>query len=399
VLVPENNFLKSPDSEKRRVAIFGSTGSIGVSALEVIRANPESLEVFSLAAGSNTGKLAEQISEFKPEFAVIGDESKLKTLREEVAGRSPATKLLAGERSLIELAAHPDYGVMLAAIVGFQGLPSVLSAIKENKHIALANKESLVAAGSLIKSMLADSQAVLLPVDSEHSALFQVLQGENPKTLNRLILTASGGPFLHASPGELDAVTPAQAMKHPKWSMGPKISIDSATLMNKALELIEAFWLFNCESDKLDVLVHPQSIVHSIAEFVDGTQLAQLSVPDMKGPISFALNYPNNRLPNVMRALKLEEVGRLDFYALDHARFPAIRLAREALRCGGATPAVFNIANEVAVDLFIQRRISFPGIMRLIEESLERHSSHNYQSEEELYSLMVEVKKDIIDRN
>jgi len=395
VLVPETNFNRTTRAKKRRVAVFGSTGSIGTSGLEVIAQNPDHFEVFALAAGNNTEKLAEQVKLFKPRFAIIGNETKYQNLKSRLVNCDSQTELLAGSKALAEVAAHPEMDVLLAAVVGFQGLETVLAAISADKHIALANKESLVAAGALIKRMMVGSKATIVPVDSEHSALFQVLQGENPRTLSRLILTASGGPFLHATAAELADITPAQAARHPKWSMGQKISIDSATLMNKALELIEAFWLFDCESDKLDVLVHPQSIVHSIAEFVDGTQLAQLSVPDMKGPIAYGLNYPDDRLPRVMSVLRLEEQGRLDFLPLDNEKFPAVQMARDALRCGGACPAVFNMANEVAVDLFIQKRIGFSGIIPLVRSSLEKYSDCTYESQHDLQSLMQEVREEL----
>jgi len=371
----------------RRVVILGSTGSIGQSALEVIRRNPEAFEVLGLLAGRNVDLLARQAAEFRPRFVALADEP---------ASRPPLpgeTEFLVGGGAATALASLPEADTVVAAVVGAAGLPGVMAGLAAGKTIALANKESLVMAGSLVAELMRGSGAVLLPVDSEHSAIFQCLQGAHEREISRLILTASGGPFLDLPAADLDRVTPEQATNHPRWRMGPKISVDSATMFNKALELIEAHWLFGLPEEKIDVIIHPGSIVHSAVELIDGSLLAQLSTPDMKGPIAFALSYPIGRLPGTMTPLRLEELGKLEFRPLEAGRFPAVGLARQCLRAGGAATAVMNIANEVAVGAFLEKRLSFSRIVPVVERALEQFSGRQARGLAEVLELEREVRE------
>ncbi|MCL4143903.1 UNVERIFIED_CONTAM: hypothetical protein GTU68_057021 [Idotea baltica] len=361
---------------------MGSTGSIGESALELIRKNPKRIKAEVLVAGSNHKKLLEQILEFKPKYAGISDENSYKILKEKLKAENLETELLTGEENLAEL----------STIVGIAGLKSTLSGIRAGKKIALANKESLVSAGKVVKEELEKNKdASLVPVDSEHSALFQAMQGHNIGDIKRLILTASGGPFFLKKDLDFSEITPEQAVNHPNWSMGKKISVDSASLMNKALELIEAYWLFQVDPEDIDVLVHPQSIIHSIVEFNDNSQNAQLSVPDMKGAIAYAFSYPNSRFNKVMNQLDLAKLEQLNFYPPDHERFPAINLARECLRDGGIMPAAFNVANEIAVDRFLNEKIKFNQIIPLVEKLIDSYKGKDYSSVEELFNLKIEL--------
>lgn len=382
--------------ERMRLCIMGSTGSIGVSALEVARRHPEHIHVHTLAAGGNVELLARQIAEFRPVRAAVRDPQALSRLAEILRQEGiPAPELYAGDLQGAEIAAADEVDVVLAAIVGLTGLRSVLAALKAGKRVALANKESLVAGGALVREAMQPRHAMLVPVDSEHSALFQLLEGEPRAGIARLILTASGGPFLKTPAGEFAAIDPARALQHPRWKMGPKISIDSATMMNKALEVIEAHWLFGAGVDEIDVLVHPQSIVHSLVELTDGSQQAHLSVPDMKGAIAYGLLYPEGRLPGVMRPLNLAAVGTLEFLPLDHEKFPAVTLAREALRAGGAASAVFNIANEAAVNGFLQGALRFDQIVPFAARALERYAHRSFDCLEALLALDAEVRNDL----
>ena len=350
----------------RKIAILGATGSIGKSTLDLIEANPERFEVVAVTAATNAAALADVARRTRASLAVLADDAHLGELRDRLAGSG--SRAAAGEAALIE-AASGDAELVIAAIVGCAGLRPVMAAVHVGKTVALANKEALVTAGELMTRAAQSSGATLLPVDSEHNAVFQCLAGARIDDVSRIILTASGGPF-RTTPSELIArATPAQAIAHPNWSMGAKISVDSATMMNKGLELIEAHYLFGLPSDRLDVLIHPQSVVHSLVEFVDGSVLAQLGTPDMRIPIAFALAWPE-RIATPARRLDLTAIARLDFEEPDLMRFPALRLAREALEAGGSAPVVLNAANEIAVAAFLDGNAGFPDIVRLVEKAL-----------------------------
>ncbi|MBN8548877.1 MAG: 1-deoxy-D-xylulose-5-phosphate reductoisomerase [Deltaproteobacteria bacterium] len=377
-----------------RVAIFGSTGSIGKSALEVIASQRGRFEVVALVANRSADLLHAQALQFRPRFVGLGEAEALKKFR-----ALPSTgSQIVGETEVHSLAALPEVDVVVAAIVGAAGLRCVETALCSGKKVALANKESLVTAGPLVTQAMQGSGAQLLPVDSEHSAIFQALQGAGEQEVSELTLTASGGPFWRLASSELDQVTPAQAVKHPRWSMGAKISVDSASMMNKALELIEAHWLFGLKPDRIKVLLHPQSIVHSLVNFIDGSQLAQLSVPDMKGPIAFAMAYPHGRLPGVMQGLDLAKIGNLEFFELDSKRFPAVDLARQCLAVGPAASAVFNMANEAAVGAFLAGRMKFTAITPFVERMLSEIQFEFPASFEGLHAVLAQVTKQIESR-
>jgi 1-deoxy-D-xylulose-5-phosphate reductoisomerase len=355
----------------KRLAVLGSTGSIGRQTLEVVRALPDRFRIVGLAVGRNTKLLAEQIEEFRPDFIYHQDKGgqTLKT--------STGYKLL----SLEEIACHPDVDTVVVATSGKAGLKATLAAVRAGKTIALANKESLVMAGEIITAEARQSGAQILPIDSEHSAIWQCLRGEN--TPSRLILTASGGPFRDYSTEELKKVTVEQALEHPSWQMGKKVTIDSATLMNKGLEVIEARWLFDIPVDSVSVIIHPQSIIHSMVEFADGSVKAQLSYPDMRLPIQYALTYPERFTNEQLRKIDWKDIKAFTFEQPDFETFPCLRLAIEAGREGGTCPAVLCAADEAAVELFLARRIGFTDIARLVEQVLSRHeSSHNPTLEE-----------------
>ena len=350
----------------RRIAILGATGSIGKSTLDLVERNPDRFTVCAVSAGTNVEALADIARRTRASLAVIADESCLTDLRELLAGTD--CRAAAGDTGLGE-AASGEADLVVAAIVGCAGLRAVMAAVESGKTVALANKEALVTAGDLMIRAAHATGATLLPVDSEHNAIFQCLAGSREQDVARIILTASGGPF-RTSPAELIAqATPSQAVAHPNWSMGAKISVDSATLMNKGLELIEAHYLFGLPSKRLDVVVHPQSVIHSMVEFVDGSVLAQLGSPDMRIPIAYALAWPE-RIATPTQRLDLAAIARLDFEAPDLARFPALRLAREALETGGAAPIVLNAANEAAVAAFLAGRLAFPEIAEIVERAL-----------------------------
>lgn len=355
---------------RKKVVILGSTGSIGLSALKVARDLPDWMEVVGLAANKQAALLAEQAREFKPKAVALFDPAGAAELK---AGLPAGTEAHFGEEGLIKLAEQTGADMVLVAIVGTQGLHPALAAIEAGKELAVASKEILVMAGSIVTEAAKRKNVPILPVDSEHNAIFQCLHGETPKHIKRLILTASGGPFRKTPKEELKAVTLAQALKHPTWTMGRKITIDSATLFNKGLEMIEARWLFDVPMKQVDVVVHPQSIVHSLVEFVDGSQLAQLSHSDMCFPIQYAVTYPA-RLPNSLKQLNLAEVGSLTFEAPDVERFPSITLARRAGEACGTLPSVFNAANEVAVQAFIDGAIRFDQIASCVGAAMDRHA-------------------------
>ncbi len=363
----------------RRVAILGSTGSIGVQALDVVGRFPERFEVVALAAGRNVERAAAQARAFRPRLVAMADAAAAAALRPLVPA---GTAVLAGDDGVVEAAVLPEVDFVLAAISGGAGLRSTAAAVEAGKTIGLANKESLVLAGELMMRLAAARGATILPVDSEHSAVHQSLVGHNKAEVRRLLLTASGGPLRGVPAAELPGVTPERALKHPNWSMGDKITIDSATLMNKGLEVIEARWLFGVEPRRIDIVVHPESIVHSMVEYIDGSMVAQLGVSDMRGPISYALGHPE-RLALDLAPLDLARLGRLTFEAPDPARFPAYTLAYRALELGGTAPAVLSGADEAAVEAFLQKRCRFTDIADLCAEALERHAVEPLRSVEQ----------------
>ena len=367
-----------------RVAVLGSTGSIGVSTLDVLGRHPDRFEVTALAAASNDRRLLEQCLAHRPRVAVLQSPEAARRLEAALHAAGAPVAVACGPEALRECAAAPDVDAVMAAIVGAAGLPSTLAAARSGKRVLLANKESLVVAGPLLIESAQAGGATLIPIDSEHNAIFQCLPsggetGQPGRGVRRILLTASGGPFLRATRERMAGATPDEACAHPRWSMGRKISVDSATLMNKGLELIEACLLFGMEPGRVEVVVHPQSIVHSMVEYVDGSILAQLGNPDMRTPIAHALGWPE-RIVSGVQSLDLVAAARLDFEAPDLERFPALRLAREAAEAGGTAAAALNAANEVAVAAFLEGRLGFPGIPRLIEAVLARHGNRPAQS-------------------
>jgi 1-deoxy-D-xylulose-5-phosphate reductoisomerase len=363
--------LTSPVTHPRRISVLGATGSIGENTLDLVGRDPASYAVIALTGGHNTGRLAELAVKHRAELAVIADESRYGDLRARLAGTG--IEAAAGADALIEAASRPADWVM-AAIVGAAGLKPTLAAVRQGTCTALANKECLVSAGNIFMREVARYETSLLPVDSEHSAAMQVMGGGAPESIERICLTASGGPFRSWSLADMADVTPKQALAHPNWSMGPKVTIDSATMMNKALELIEAHHLFSVNAERLEVLIHPQSIVHCLVYYRDGSVLAQMSCPDMRTPIAYSLAWPN-RMQAPTARLDLAGMGALVFEAPDEARFPSLRLARDVLAAGGSAGTVLNAANEIAVEAFLGGRIGFLAIGRLVETTLDR-SAH-----------------------
>jgi 1-deoxy-D-xylulose-5-phosphate reductoisomerase len=374
---------------KRRIAILGATGSVGQSTLDLVERSPERFEVVALTAHSNVDALAAAAIRNGARLAVIADESRYAALREALSGSD--CRAAAGAQGLIE-AAVGDAEWVMAAIVGCAGLVPTMGAVEAGKTVALANKEALVTAGSLMTGAARQSGATLLPVDSEHNAIFQCLAGSRRDDVSRLVLTASGGPFREWPVEKMRNATPAEAVAHPRWSMGAKISVDSATLMNKGLELIEAHHLFELPSERIEIVVHPQSIVHSLVEFVDGSVLAQLGSADMRIPISYTLAWPE-RMETPSERLSLSEIGTLQFEAPDSARFPALRLARDSLEQGGGRAIVLNAANEIAVEAFLGGRIGFGDISRLVELALDEADHPTPSSVDEVVALDGETRE------
>ncbi|MDD3696143.1 MAG: 1-deoxy-D-xylulose-5-phosphate reductoisomerase [Lentisphaeria bacterium] len=371
---------------KKRLAILGSTGSIGRQSLEVVRHLSSEFELVGLVAGRQSALLAEQALEFQPQWVMSQQNQALQ-------GKLPAhTRILDNEEQLCEQLAGPDIDLVLCAIVGTAGLLPVLSAIRSGKDIALASKEILVMAGELVMREAAKSGSRILPVDSEHCAIFQCLQGQSEAEFKRILLTASGGPFYADPELDLELVSLEQALQHPTWSMGRKISLDSATMMNKALEIIEAAWLFNARPEQIEVLVHPQSIVHSMVEFKDHSILAQLGLPDMRLPIQYCLQYPQ-RTPSLQQSMDFSKVWKLEFMPPDLKRFPATELARLALQQGGAAGAVLNAANEVAVERFCRKEISFAKISRIVADTLQKLPKYSADSLEDILMADSEARK------
>jgi 1-deoxy-D-xylulose-5-phosphate reductoisomerase len=356
---------------RKRLAILGSTGSIGVNTLNIVQQHPERFAVVGLAAGSNIDLLEQQMRCFHPIYVSVFDLQRAKELRERTSDLG--IEILEGINGASTIASLPEVDLVLSAILGGAGLAPTLSAIRAGRDVAIANKEPLVMAGEVVMRE-AKGRVRILPVDSEHNAIFQALAGHSRTDVRRLILTASGGPFRTLPVEKFHEITVHEALQHPNWRMGRKITVDSATLMNKGLEVIEARWLFGVSAEQVDVVVHPQSIVHSLVEFVDGSVLAQLGIPDMRIPISYALNYPE-RLPNTLPQLDLAQIGSLTFEPPDLERFPCLRLGFEALKMSGTMPAVLNAANETTVEAFLNEKIHFVDIPAVIEETLQRHDT------------------------
>jgi 1-deoxy-D-xylulose-5-phosphate reductoisomerase len=384
----------------KRLAVLGSTGSIGTNTLDVVRRHPDRFEVVALAAGRNDAALLAQCRELRPAYAVMCDGAAARRLREAIAAEKLSTQVLEGAHALEQVATLAEVDAVMAAIVGAAGLPSSIAAARAGKQVLLANKEALVMSGALFMKAVAEGGATLLPIDSEHSAILQSLPSSYTcgaahdfarAGVRRLLLTASGGPFRRTPLERLARVTPEQAVAHPNWVMGRKISVDSATMMNKGLEVIEAHWLFAAPLEAIEVVVHPQSVIHSMVEYQDGSVVAQLGAPDMRTPIACALAWPE-RIESGAAPLDFTTLGGLEFERLDPLRFPAVSLAREAIRRGGTAPAVLNAANEIAVEAFLDRRLAFTGIAEVIEQVLGEMDAQPLASLEQVYAVDVEAR-------
>jgi 1-deoxy-D-xylulose-5-phosphate reductoisomerase len=387
---------KSSDSKIQNVVILGATGTIGLQTLDVITQHPQQFGVFALTANNNVKSMLALCLKHQPQYAVMLQPQAANLLAAELKQLHSNVIVLCGEQALSEVASHPDVDVVMAAIVGSAGLHPAMAAAKTGKRILLANKETLVMAGSLFMKAVSDGGATLLPIDSEHNAIFQVMPQQRAKHLaemgiRRILLTASGGPFRNFSESQMHAVTLEQALHHPNWVMGPKITIDSSTMMNKGLEVIEAHWLFNATAKQIDVMVHPQSVIHSMVEYNDGSVLAQLGNPDMRTPIAYGLGYPD-RLESGVSSLDLLKIARLDFAAPDMQRFPCLRLAYDALSSGGTAPAILNAANEIAVEAFLAQRIGFMEIPHMIESLMLPAKIEAVESIEQLVAADAEAR-------
>jgi len=357
--------------KRKRVVVLGATGSIGESTLKVTRDIPERIEIIGLAANSNAEKLAATANQTRAQFVCLVDETKIDILRRALEYKP---QIFSGDAGLCEIARLPDADMVLVAIVGTGGLRPALAAIEAGKDLAVASKEILVMAGEIVMREARDNRVRVLPVDSEHNAIFQCLEGKSSLDIRRIILTASGGPFRQTPGKNFDSITPEEALKHPTWNMGPKITIDSATLFNKGLEMIEAHWLFGVEMARVEVVIHPQSIVHSMVEFTDGSTLAQLSYSNMCFPIQYAVTWPD-RVPNTLPPLDFSTLSKLEFFNPRYDDFPALNLARRAGETGGTLPAVMNASNEIAVAAFLDRRVRFPDIWHVVEDVMNRHTA------------------------
>jgi 1-deoxy-D-xylulose-5-phosphate reductoisomerase len=383
-------------AKPQRLCILGSTGTIGQNTLDVVRHQSHLFDVFALCAHSNVERMLQDCLEFEPTFAVMVDELAAKRLNDELTKLSSNTQVLSGISQMSQISCHENVDTVMAAIVGSAGLLPAIAAARSGKRILLANKETLVMAGDLFMQAVKQGNAELLPIDSEHNAIFQVmpagmLSSFEDAGIKKIILTASGGPFRQLTYEQLEKVSVKQALAHPNWVMGPKITIDSATLMNKGLEVIEAHWLFNAQAEQIDVVVHPQSIIHSMVEYVDGSVLAQLGTPDMRTPIAYALAYPN-RIQSGVKPLDFTQLSKLEFEQPDYQRFPCLSLAFEALKMGGNASAIVNAANEVAVSSFIQEKIGFNDIARLIESVLNRLPKLPISSLDHLLDIDTEAR-------
>ncbi|MDP3817900.1 MAG: 1-deoxy-D-xylulose-5-phosphate reductoisomerase [Methylotenera sp.] len=390
-------FDKLSGQQSQSVTILGATGTIGSQTLDVISQHPERFSIFALSANNNVKGLFGLCEKYTPKFAVMLQEAAAAELSLQLKAIHSNTVVLHGEAALNEISSHEQVDIVMAAIVGSAGLHPAMAAAKAGKRILLANKETLVMAGNLFMQAVIDGGATLLPIDSEHNAIFQVMPQQRSRQLanmgvKRVLLTASGGPFRNASLQELKVVTRAQALNHPNWVMGPKITVDSATMMNKGLEVIEAHWLFNALPEQIDVVVHPQSVIHSMVEYIDGSVLAQLGNPDMRTPIAYGLGYPE-RLTSGVSSLDLLTVGRLDFCPPDLERFPCLRISYDALNMGGTAPAILNAANEVAVEAFLAEKIGFMDIPHIIENVLTASSIGQVESIEQLVAIDVQARR------
>ncbi|MBI5326807.1 MAG: 1-deoxy-D-xylulose-5-phosphate reductoisomerase [Deltaproteobacteria bacterium] len=387
----------------KKLAILGSTGSIGRSTLEIVRRHPDRFKIIALAAGKNKDLFKRQVEEFKPKIISLEHGNDTRELKK---GLSYSPKVCCGNDGLLEVAACAEADMTVSALVGARGLAPTLAAIKAKKDIAIANKEVLVMAGRLVMEEVKKNKINLLPIDSEHSAIFQSLVGHKRDDIKRLILTASGGPFLNLPLKKLSDITHEQALNHPKWKMGKKVTIDSATLMNKGLEVIEAMWLFDMPPEKIGVHIHPQSVVHSMVEYIDGSIVAQLGPTDMKGPISYALTYPDERIDCGIGSLDLCKMDKLTFMEPDEKRFPALRLAYEAMEAGGLMPAVLNAADEVAVEAFLRREIRFTDITKIVKTVMEKYQKQKSKAQNPKLNQILdadgwarETAKEIITEN
>ena len=379
------------------LTILGSTGSIGESTLDVISRHPEKFRVFALAGHRQVDKLVAQCKQFRPEYAVVGDADHAAELEKKLKQEGIDTQVLYGAQALIDVASADEVSGVMCAIVGAAGLPSALAAAQKGKTIYLANKETLVVSGALFMETARQNGAAVLPIDSEHNAIFQVLPRDytgrlNEHGINSIILTASGGPFLNTDLSTFDSITPEQAVKHPNWSMGRKISVDSASMMNKGLELIEAHWLFNCPPEKLEVVIHPQSVIHSMVRYRDGSVLAQLGNPDMRTPIAYCLGLPE-RIDSGVGELDFGALSALTFQKPDFDRFPCLKLAYQAMNAGGAAPCVLNAANEVAVAAFLDKRIKFTDIAQVVAHSLAQDFSDGHHDIESLLAQDAQTRR------
>ena len=379
------------------LTILGSTGSIGESTLDVVSRHPEKFRVFALAGHRQVDKLAAQCKQFRPEYAVVGDACHAAELEKKLKQEGISTQVLYGAQALIDIASADEVSGVMCAIVGAAGLPSALAAAQKGKTIYLANKETLVVSGALFMETARQNGATVLPIDSEHNAIFQVLPRDytgrlNEHGINSIILTASGGPFLNTDLSTFDSITPEQAVKHPNWSMGRKISVDSASMMNKGLELIEAHWLFNCPPEKLEVVIHPQSVIHSMVRYRDGSVLAQLGNPDMRTPIAYCLGLPE-RIDSGVGELDFGALSALTFQKPDFDRFPCLKLAYQAMNAGGAAPCVLNAANEVAVAAFLDKRIKFTDIAKVVAHCLAQDFSDGRHDIEGLLAQDAQTRR------
>ncbi|HFC8489541.1 TPA: 1-deoxy-D-xylulose-5-phosphate reductoisomerase [Neisseria subflava] len=379
------------------LTILGSTGSIGESTLDVVSRHPEKFRVFALAGHRQVDKLVAQCKQFRPEYAVVGDAGHAAELEKKLKQEGIDTQVLYGAQALIDVASANEVSGVMCAIVGAAGLPSALAAAQKGKTIYLANKETLVVSGALFMETARQNGATVLPIDSEHNAIFQVLPRDytgrlNEHGINSIILTASGGPFLNTDLSTFDSITPEQAVKHPNWSMGRKISVDSASMMNKGLELIEAHWLFNCPPEKLEVVIHPQSVIHSMVRYRDGSVLAQLGNPDMRTPIAYCLGLPE-RIDSGVGELDFGELSALTFQKPDFDRFPCLKLAYQAMNAGGVAPCVLNAANEVAVAAFLDKRIKFTDIAQVVAYCLAQDFSDGHHDIESLLAQDAQTRR------
>ncbi len=380
----------------KKIALLGATGSIGRNTLDIVSRFPERYQIVALGGGRNIPELLEQAKRFQPNMLAVQDESGADELNKALKQLGLSIPVISGPAGAVAAATHPEADLVVAAMVGAVGLEPTYAALKSGKDVALANKESMVMAGRLLNEVAAANKASILPLDSEHSALWQALNGESKKGVKKLILTASGGPFREFSRAQMEAVTPEQALCHPRWEMGPKITIDSATMMNKALEIIEARWLFDVVPEKIEVLVHPQSIVHSLVEYLDGSVLAQLGLPDMRLPIAYALSYPE-RLNLDLPKLNLSEIGRLDFFAADEQLFPALQLVRQALGKGDSGSIALNAANEIAVEHFRLGRIGFLEIAETVARVLAEVEQREFTTLNEILAFDAGIRQSLAD--